>query len=206
MRLAGLTRRNWPTPSVSSARAVERAGDAQARDVALALADGEHVEQALRRVRDVRLAGVEHAHVRRDVARDVRRQPRLGVAHDEDIDLHGLQRVEGVEHRLALHPRRGLHVEVHDVGAEPLGGELEGDARARAWLEEQVRDRAPPQALVAGRQLAGHAHVELREVEQVVEFLAAQPVEGEQVAQAPGLVALQLVARVIGQGGLPGRS
>ena len=41
--------------------------------------------------------------------------------------------------------RRGRHVHVHDVGAEPLAGQLEGALRAGGGLEEQVDQRAPAQ-------------------------------------------------------------
>ena len=85
---------------------------------------------------------------------DVGGQAGLGVAHDEDVGVHRLQRVDRVEHRLALDARGRLHVEIDDVRAEPERGELERHARARARLEEQVGDRVAGQALVAGRQIA----------------------------------------------------
>ena len=46
----------------------------------------------------------------------------------------------GVEQRLALGRRRTRDVEVDDVGGQALGGDLEGRARARRILEEQVED------------------------------------------------------------------
>ena len=94
-------------------------------------------------------------------------QAGLGIAHHEHVGVHRLQRVDRVEHRLALDARGGLHVEVDDVRAEPARGELERDARARARLEEQVGDGVAGQALVAGRQIARLAHVELRQIEQL---------------------------------------
>ena len=79
--------------------------DAQVLQVALALADGQHVQQSLRGVRDVRLARVQYADVGLHVACNQGRQAGLGVAHHEHVHHHRLQRVNGVEHGLALHAR-----------------------------------------------------------------------------------------------------
>ena len=157
--------RSSATPSVVNACQAERAtrewlmspaiSTRSLREIALRLPDRQRIEQSLRRMRQVRFARVENADMRRDELRDVGRQAGLGIAHDEDVGVHRLQRVDRVEHRLALHARGGLHVEVHDVGAEPLRGELERHARARAGLEEQVGDGVPGEALVARRQIAG---------------------------------------------------
>ena len=179
--------RSSSTPSVVNACQAERAtrecamspaiSTRSLREVALCLAHRQRIEQALGRMRQVRLAGIEDADVRRDELRDVGGQSGLGIAHDQDVGVHGLQRVDRVEHRLAFHARGGLHVEVHDVRAEPLRGELERDARARAGLEEQIGDRVAGEALIARRQVARRAHVELREIQQRV-FLVRSGLPG----------------------------
>ena len=176
IRSSGAAMRSSATPSVVNACQAERAtrewlmspaiSTRSCAKSALCCRIGQRIEQALRRMRQVRFAGIEDADMRRDELRDVRRQAGLGVAHDQDVRVHRLQRVDRVEHRLALHARGGLHVEVDDVRAEPLRRELERNARARARLEEQVRDGVSGEALVAGGQVAGRAHVELREIEQ----------------------------------------
>ena len=63
-----------------------------------------------------------------------------GVADDEHVGVHGAQVVDGVEQGLALARRRRIDVEIDHVGAQPLGGDLEGGAGARRILEEQVED------------------------------------------------------------------
>ena len=93
-----------------------------------------------------------------------------------------------------------MQVEVDHVRAEARGGEFERDARARARLEEQVRHGAAEQRAVAGRQVARFTDVELREVEQVHDLVTREAFEREQVAQAAGMVALQVSAGVSLQG------
>ncbi len=125
-------------------------GDGQAGDAALGAADGERVEQRLRRVLVRAVAGVDHRAV------DLLRQELDGagrvMAHDDDVGAHGVERHGRVDQRLALRHRRGRDVHVHDVGAEALGRHLERALRARRGFEEQVDQRAAAQhvALLAG--------------------------------------------------------
>ena len=93
-----------------------------------------------------------------------------------------------------------MQVEVDHVRTEPCRREFERDAGARARFEEEVGDGTPEQGAVARGQVARFAHVELREVEQVHDFVARQALEREQVAQASGGVALQVSAGVSFQG------
>ncbi len=64
------------------------------------------------------------------------------MAHDQHVRPHGVQRHRRVDQRLALLHRGGRDRHVHDVGAEPLAGELERGLRARRCFEEQVDLRA----------------------------------------------------------------
>ena len=69
--------------------------------------------------------------------------------------------------------------------------EAEAELRgARARLEEQVGDRASPQNLIAGRDIAGLAQVELREIEQADHLGGAQAFQGDQMPESPVGVAL----------------
>jgi len=77
-------------------------GDAELIDVGSVLPNGHEVQQSLRRMRHVRLSGVQHGYMRIDMPRNVRGHARACVADDEHIDLHGLQRVDGVNDALAL--------------------------------------------------------------------------------------------------------
>ena len=168
------------------ARVPDVAHDGHGKLIAMAfvLQDGERVEQALRRVRQMRLAGRQHAHRRPHMAGHQRRHTGLGIAHDEHIDVQRFEGEHGVEHALALHARRELHLQVDHVGAQALGRQLEGHARARGRLGEQVGHREARQCIGARRHLAAAAHVVLGAFEQGFQFVARQALEGEQVSQA----------------------
>ncbi len=138
--------------------------DARARDVAddrdlelveaaLGLADGQRVEQALGRVREVRFAGGHDRGLDIHGARDLCLHARLGVADDEHVDAHGEQRVDRVEQRLALGARREPDIEVDDMCALPDRRELERGARAGRGLAEDVRDREPRERVAAAGRL-----------------------------------------------------
>src|SRR5215472_9765886 len=159
--------------------------DREAGKALLALIDGERIEQSLRRVRDVRLARRQHADVRGDVPGHELRHPRLGVADDERIDVQRLQRIDGVEHALALDARGELYLEVDDLGAEALGGELEADAGAGRGLGEEIGDREPGERNAARRLLAERADEGLRTVEQPLDLRPRQRLERQQVAERP---------------------
>ena len=119
-------------------------------DAALGAADGQRVEQRLRRMLVRAVAGVDHRAV--DLLRQQLDRARRVMAHDDDVGPHGVERHRGVDQRLALLHRGGGDVHVHDVGAEPLGRHLERALRARRGFEEQIDQRAPAQdvALLAG--------------------------------------------------------
>ena len=65
--------------------------DAELSHVALVALDRHEIEQALRRMRGVRFAGVQHADVGRNLLRDARRHAGARVADHEDVHLHRLQ-------------------------------------------------------------------------------------------------------------------
>ncbi|MEY4403146.1 MAG: hypothetical protein RIR91_1181 [Verrucomicrobiota bacterium] len=114
-------------------------GDLEPLDLAEALADGEGVEQGLRRVLMGAVAGVNHRDVERvaEVAGGAGR----GVAHHDGVHAHGADVQGGVAEGLALHQGRGRGVDGHDLGAELLGRDLEGRAGAGAGLQEEVHHR-----------------------------------------------------------------
>ena len=66
--------------------------------------------------------------------------PGRGVPQHDHVGRHRLEVQRGVDQRLALHHARGGDRDVQRVGAQPLLGDLERRARARARLEEQVDD------------------------------------------------------------------
>ncbi|MNT03327.1 hypothetical protein D3C72_1378550 [compost metagenome] len=175
--------------------------DREVREVFLVVADRVHVEQPLRRVRVAAVAGVHHVHVRRDVLRDQVGRARLAVAHHEQVGGHGAQVGDGVQQRLALGGRGARDVQVDDVGRQALGRDLEGGARARAVLEEQVEHALAAQqrhllhiAVRAGKrdELAGG-------VEDVRDHVTRQPLDRQQVLQFAILGQLR-VAEHLGHG------
>ena len=121
--------------------AADRHGEA--RQLALGAADGQRVEQRLGRMLVRAVAGIDHR------AGDLLRQKRggtgRGVADDQDVGAHGVQRHRRVDQRLALLHRRIADRHVHHVGAEPLAGQLEGGLRAGRGFEEEVDLRAAAQ-------------------------------------------------------------
>ena len=124
-----------------------RAGRSRAAAAAEPAADGERVQQRLRRVLVGPVAGVDHA-----AAHPVRQPVRGagGVVPDDDrVGAHRLQRQRGVLQALALGDAGALGGEVDHVGGQPLGRRLERDPGPGGVLEEEVHDRAAAQ----GRQL-----------------------------------------------------
>ena len=87
------------------------------------LAHGEEVEQALRGVLVLAVAGVDDAGLGVGARASGRRRPR--VAHDDDVGRVGRQRDRRVLERLALLDGRAAGLEGQGVGREPLGGQVE---------------------------------------------------------------------------------
>ena len=162
-------------------------GHRQTGKILLEVADGVHVEQALGRVRVASVTGVDHMHVfssgTAQVFGDEIGRARRGVPHHESVGVHRHQIVDGVEQGFALGRRGAPDVEIDDVGGQPLGGDLEGRARARGVLEEQIEH-----ALAAQE---GHFfHVPVGDfqkgggrVQDVREHLARQAIDRQQVMQ-----------------------
>jgi len=100
-------------------------------------------QQALGRVGVPPVAGVDYMHVRRHVTRDQVRRAALRMPHHEQVRLHGRQVVDRIEQGLAFGSAGCGDVQVENVRAQPLGGDLEGRAGAGRILEEQVEHRAP---------------------------------------------------------------
>ena len=114
--------------------------DVRAVDLADPVAQRVHVEQRLRRVLVLAVAGVDHARV--GPAGDQVRGADVRRADHDQVGPVGRQRLHGVLERLALLDRAAAASQVHDVGAQRLGGQLEARARARGGLPEEV-EHAP---------------------------------------------------------------
>ena len=110
------------------------------------------------------------------------------MAHHQDVRAHGVQRHRRVDQRLALAHRAGLDRHVDDIGAEPLAGDLERGAGARRILEKAVDQRAAaqPRGFLVG--LAAQFDIGVGEVEDVLDVLAAQPLDAKQVPVPEGVL------------------
>jgi hypothetical protein len=117
--------------------------DVEAGDVAEPLADGVEIEQALRRVLVRAVAGVDDAAL--EAARQHLGGAGGGVADDEDVDAHRLDRAGGVDEGFALAGGAAFFAEIDDVGAKPRSGQGEAEAGAGAVFEEGVDDDAAAQ-------------------------------------------------------------
>ncbi len=88
------------------------------------------------------IAGVDDAGVQ--ALREEEGRAGGGVAEDDKVGVERLDVPGGVLERLALGDARGLGGDVQGIGREALGGELEGNAGARARLHEKAGHRLAP--------------------------------------------------------------
>ncbi len=104
------------------------------------------------------------------------------MAHHDDVGMHGVERDRRVDQRFALAHRGGADRHVHDVGAEPFAGELEGGLGAGRDLEEKIDQRAPAQRHLLLVDLAVELDEILGEVKQPQNLLARKPFDPQQMA------------------------
>ncbi len=160
----------------------------QLREIrALGLAQGQHVQQALGRVRAAAVAGVDQCGA---LARRLGQRGHgavIGVTHHEAAHAHCFQVAQRVAGRFALARGRGRRVEVQHIGAQALRGQLERAAGARGRFEEQRAYRRTGQhvALVADTADCGVTDLPCP-VQQLQQCSARQALQGQQVAQASG--------------------
>ncbi len=91
----------------------------------------------------------------------------LGIADHEHVHMQRLERVDRVQHALALRARGQLQLQIHDIGAQPLGGQFEGHPGARGGFGEEIRDRDARQVARRRRGFPERPHVRLGALEQV---------------------------------------
>ena len=124
----------------------------------------------------------------RDVehATEIERRTAGPVAEHDHVGIERLNVLRRIAQGLALGGAGAGGVEGYDVGAEALGGHLEGDARAGAGLEEKIDDGLAAE----GRNLlhaaaedffeSGGRRVDLFDLGEAKFF------QGDQVAAGPG--------------------
>ena len=115
-------------------------GDGEVGEVFFVVPDGEHVQQALRRVGVATIAGVDDVDMGRHVLGDQIRCAGFAVADHEDVSGHGAQVGDGVQKRLTFGSGRSGDVEVDDIGAEAFGGDLKGGAGAGGVFKKQIKN------------------------------------------------------------------
>ena len=112
----------------------------EAGEAPLVAADRQRVEQSLGRMLVRAVAGIDDGAL--DFLRKQRHRACGMMADDENVRPHGVQRHRRVDQRLALLHGGGGDRHVHDVGAEPFAGQLEGGLRAGRGFEEEIDLRA----------------------------------------------------------------
>ncbi len=112
--------------------------DGQSLNLALDPANGEDVEQTLRRVFVGAVAGINDAAIQ-VIGQQVRRSGHR-VANDHDVHTHRFDVLGRVDEGFPLANAGSATGEVNRVGTEAPGREAETGAGARGRLEEQIDD------------------------------------------------------------------
>ncbi len=91
------------------------------------------------------IAGIDYVNMWRDVACDQMRCTGLRMAYYEHIRTHGREIIDGIEQGLTFGLRRGADIQIHGIGGEAFGCDLEGGAGPCRGLEKQIEDRLAAQ-------------------------------------------------------------
>lgn len=110
--------------------------DLQTVEVTLVLPDGVQVEQSLCGVVVLTVTGADNTRGR--ILRDDVGSTGMLVAHDDAVDLVGVEGLDGIDEALALDRGGRGATEIEAVGRKTLLGELEGAAGTRRRLVEHV--------------------------------------------------------------------
>jgi hypothetical protein len=117
---------------------VAKNGDVPVFETALAVSDGEGIEQRLRGMLVHAVPGIEDRHVH--ALGDEGGGAGGGVTNHEAIRPHGFERADGIDERFALLQARRLGLQGHAIGAQPRRSGGEADPRARGRLEKRQGD------------------------------------------------------------------
>ena len=168
----------------------------QTLDAALVAADGQRVEQGLRGVFVRAVAGID------DGALHLLGQKFHGagcmMAHDQNVGPHGVQRHRRVDQRLALLHRGGGDRHVHDIGAEPLAGQLEGGLGTGGGFEEQVDLGAAAQNRLLLLDLAGDVDGAFGQIQQRADIQGRQALDAEKVPMGEARQSVSRRERICG--------
>ncbi len=180
--------------------------DREPAEPALAAANRQRVEQRLGWVLVAAVAGVDDGAIY--FFRQQLHRPQFGMAHDQHVGMHRVQRHRGVDQGLALDHRADRDGHVDDVGAEPFAGDLERGAGAGRIFEKAVDDRAPAQQRAFFFGLTIEFDIAVGEVEKLHDLRRRQSLDSEEVAvpergvaigalhRLPSIVTLRAAARL----------
>jgi hypothetical protein len=157
-------------------------GDIEVVDFSEAVADSERVEKTLRGMFVRAVAGVDDGNV--EMACDEIGSTGGCVTHDQAIGLHGVERLHGVEERLAFFHAGGFRLEIHRVGAEARGGGAEADARARGVLEERQSDSFAAESSEFFERIALNGLKRPALIEEKSEFVRGERFKRQEIAEA----------------------
>src|SRR4029077_12012974 len=104
-----------------------------------------------------------------------------GMANDNDVGTHRVERYCGINQGLALFDTRRRNWHVHDIGAEPLAGEFEGRLRPGRSLKKEVDQGAAAQGRAFLFDLARDFNRFFREIEQKHYVFSRKPLDPEEM-------------------------
>src|SRR5881409_2862817 len=136
---------------------VAHEADFETLDLPVLVADGKEVEQALRGMLVLAVAGVDDVGTN-PVAQELG-GARGGMADDHHVDPHRLEVPGGVDQGLPLLHRAAARRHVDRIGGETFFREFERDTRTRGLFEEQITMVLPRSA---GTFLMGRSETSLK--------------------------------------------
>ncbi len=107
-----------------------------------------------------------------------------GVSDHHDVGVHRVQGGDRVAQGLPLAGAGGGPAHVHDVGPQPLAGQLEGAAGAGGGLEEEVEDGLAAQGGDLADGSLGHQKEGLGQLQDSLRRWSCEALDAEQVTQA----------------------
>ena len=160
---------------------------------AFAVANGQRIEQALRRMLVRAVARIDHRNFQ--VARDEIGRAGRGVAHHETIRLHRVQVVRRC--RAAFRPFSGwsFRLQIHGIRAQPRSRRAETEARARGILEKCESHGFAAQRREFLQRMALNFLERFGLVEKKCDFVRAERFDGEQITKTIGHIYSQYELR-----------
>ena len=119
-------------------------GDPQAFQMADTAADGQRIEQRLGGVFVGPVTGIQHG--AGNFSRQQGHRAAIGVAHDQQVWVHGVQGDRSIKQGFAFIHGRGGDAHIHHIGTEALSGQLERALCTGRTFKKQVDLRAAAQA------------------------------------------------------------